>query len=365
MKKLRWGYSTGTCAAAASKAALLRLLGHENLEQVQIILPSGQSIKVPVQTSDLKEQGAWAEVIKDGGDDLDVTHGMSIISEIAWSNEPGIHITSGEGVGRVTKPGLAIPVGEPAINPVPRQMIKDALKELLSVDQGIEVKISAPDGERLAQKTMNARLGVIGGISILGTSGLVRPMSREAFIESLIPQIHQALALGFRTLVLTPGGMGERMARERGVHPDAIVQTSNYIGAILEECAGSNVPELLLFGHIGKVIKVAGGIFNTHSKVADGRREILAAHAALLGASHRTIHGIMELNTIDASVALIKETGLEQVYSRIATAASLHCQTRVGGGTRIGTVVYALDGSILGYDEPAIEMGKRMAWNLI
>lgn len=364
MKKLRHGYSTGTCAAAASKAALLRLLGCEDLRQVQLSLPSGQDITVPVESAELIDQEAWAAVIKDGGDDLDATHGMKIISRLNWSKTPGVSITGGEGVGRVTKPGLAVAVGEPAINPGPRRMIHDALKDLLPGDRGVEVEISAPEGERVAEKTMNARLGVIGGISILGTSGLVRPMSREAYIESLLPQIPQALALGFGTLVLTPGGMGERMAVERGVHPDAIVQTSNFIGALLDECAGHKVAELLLFGHIGKVIKVAGGIFNTHSKVADARREILAAHAALLGASPAIIQDIMELNTIEASIALIKEKGLEKVYQNIAAAASQRCQSRLGGGARVGTAVYSLDGSILGCDESAIEMGKRMGWNL-
>lgn len=365
MKKLRFGYSTGTCAAAASKAALLRLLGNEYFKEVQILLPSGQTIMVPVHSLKLQDQGALAEVIKDGGDDLDVTHGMSIIASIIWSEEPGIRITGGEGVGRVTKPGLAVPVGQAAINPVPRQMINDALQELLPEGRGIEVVLSAPEGRKVAEKTLNARLGVLGGISILGTSGRVRPMSREAYIESLLPQIHQALAMGCRTLVLTPGQMGERMAGRRGINTDAIVQTSNYIGAMLEECARQNVPEVLLFGHIGKVIKVAGGIFNTHSKMADARREILAAHAALLGASAQTIREIMDLNTIDASAALVKQKGLEEVYDNIAAAASQRCQARLDNATRVATVMYALDGSILGCDDQAREMGKRMGWNLL
>lgn len=364
MKTLRFGYSTGTCAAAASKAALLRLLGCDDPREVEINLPAGRMMMVPVQSTELINQVARAVVVKDGGDDLDVTHGMQIVSRVGWSKTPGVCIYGGEGVGRITKPGLAVPIGEPAINPVPRQMIRNALKDLLPGERGVDVEISAPDGERVAKKTMNARLGVIGGISILGTSGLVRPMSREAFIDSLLPQISQALALGFETLVLTPGGMGERMAINRGVNPDAIVQTSNFIGAILDECAGYNVPELLLFGHIGKIIKIAGGIFNTHSKVADARCEILAAHAAMLGASPSVVQDIMKLNTVDESIHLVQRNGLEKVYQTIADAASQRCQSRVASGIRVGTAVYALNGSILGCDESATEMGKRMGWNL-
>lgn len=364
MKKLRYGYSTGTCAAAASKAALFALLYGERVDQVSITLPEGGQLTIPVQEVELQDGGAWAEVIKDGGDDLDVTHGLSIFARVDWHEEAEIIIEAGLGVGRVTKPGLAVPVGEPAINPIPREMIRRSVGELLASDRGLRVLIWVPEGEKTAGKTMNARLGILGGISILGTSGLVRPMSQEAFIDSLVPQIRQALALGHKILVLTPGGMGERMAAARGVHPESIVQTSNFIGAILEECREYQVEQVVLFGHIGKLVKVAGGIFNTHSRVADARREILAAHAALLGASPELTEAIMQLNTADESVKLLGDAGMMMVFEQIAEAVTGRCRVLTGGAMKIGTIIYALDGTILGTDQNAKEMGKLLAWNL-
>ncbi|HWP95266.1 MAG TPA: cobalt-precorrin-5B (C(1))-methyltransferase CbiD [Syntrophomonadaceae bacterium] len=364
MKTLRYGYSTGTCAAAACKAALLKLLNEEDVQKVVITLPVGSSVEIPVKKAILEGAGATAEVVKDAGDDPDVTHGISICSHVELLNKPEIIIMGGQGIGQVTKPGLAVPVGEAAINPVPRKMITTALQELLPTGWGARASISAPEGEKVARKTMNPRLGIMGGISILGTSGLVRPMSQEAYLDSLIPQIRQAQALGHKTLVLTPGGMGARMAAENGIHPEAVVQTSNFIGAMLEECAHHGVEEILLFGHIGKIVKVAGGIFNTHSKVADARREILAVHAALLGAPLKAIQEIMEVNTMDAAVGLITDFHLQAVYASLAAAASQRCQARLGEGIIIGTVLYALDGTILGFDETASKLGGRMGWSL-
>jgi cobalt-precorrin-5B (C1)-methyltransferase len=364
LKKMRNGYSTGTCAAAASKAALQRLLNDKVIKQVDIILPDGSSIDIPVQTSGLDQNGAIAEVIKDGGDDQDATHGMSIFARVEIIGEPGITICAGSGIGKVTKPGLSVPVGEPAINPIPLKMIRSAVQELLPPGKGVQITIFAPEGEKVAKKTFNSRLGILGGISILGTTGLVRPMSQEAYLDSLVPQINQAIALGHRNLVLTPGGMGARMATQMGIHEDAVVQTSNFIGSMLGECAKQNIEGILLFGHIGKLIKVAGGIFNTHSKVADARREILAAHAALCGAPVSLIKEIMELNTIDASHSLLKKYQLEQVYTSVAQSASSRCKQLLGDGITVGTVLYALDGTILAYDNDAYELGRKLGWNL-
>jgi len=363
---MRWGYSTGTCAAAAGKAALQRLLADGDIDQVSILLPSGNRAAIPVASSQLVEGSdtAVAEIIKDGGDDPDATNGMVIAAQVTLLDHPEIIVEGGPGVGRVTKPGLAVAVGGPAINPVPLAMIRTAVGELLPPGRGVRVVISAPEGERVARKTMNARLGITGGISILGTSGLVRPMSQEAYLDSLIPQIDQALALGHGHIVLTPGGLGARMAQEQNIPEEAIVQTSNFIGLMLDGCAQRRIQGVVLFGHVGKLIKVAGGIFNTHSQVADARREILAAHTALIGGGTQLIARIMQLNTIDEAPALLREYGLERVWDAIAAAASERCQLRIGDGFKVGTVLYTLDGTILAYDREAAQLGRQMAWRL-
>lgn len=363
-KNLRWGYTTGTCAAAAAEAALVKLLLGESLAEAPVELPGGGILQVPIKSVSIDGQCARAEVVKDAGDDPDVTHGISIFAEAILLPGGDIEITGGRGVGRVTKPGLAVPVGEPAINPVPRQMIVQAARKVLPYGTGARITISVPAGETLAGKTLNGRLGIVGGISILGTSGIVRPMSEEAYLDSLIPQIDQALALGHKVMVLTPGGMGANKAKELGFPEDAIIQTSNFIGAMLKECSLRQVEGILLFGHIGKLIKVAAGVFHTHSRVADARRETLAAHAAMCGAPRELILKIMELNTVEASIELMQEHGLMKVYESIAQWASKRALEAAGDKVRVGTVVYALTGEILGYDHEALSLGRELGWQV-
>jgi len=360
LKALRWGYSTGTCAAAASKAALIRLLHDRAEAAVRVELPDSRLVEIPVAKAWLTEGGAMARVVKDAGDDPDITNGISILAEVQLRPLPGIVIQGGAGIGTVTKPGLQVPVGEPAINPVPRQMIERALLPLLPPGQGIKVIVSAPGGQRLARKTLNPRLGIEGGISILGTSGLVRPMSEQAYLDSLIPQINQAIALGYRTLVFTPGGMGAQLIGKLGAPDDAVVQTSNFVGQMLDAAVKRGVKRILLFGHIGKLIKVAAGIFQTHSRIADARRETMAAHLALLGARQELIREVMQANTIDAVIPLIKADNMEMVFQYLSAAASRHCQQRCEDKIKVGTAMYALDGSILGYDLTAISMARRL-----
>jgi len=364
LNEMRWGYSTGTCAAAASKAALVRLLSDNGLNQVSILLPGGTRAEIPVARSWKCPGGAAAEVVKDGGDDPDVTNGLVVAALVRLLDSPEVVIEGGKGVGKVTKPGLAVSVGKPAINPVPLEMIRNAVREVLPPGKGLYITISVPEGARAARKTMNPRLGIVGGISILGTSGLVRPMSQEAYLDSLIPQIDQAIALGHRIIVLTPGGMGARLAQQNGLPAEAVVQTSNFIGPMLEASANRGVKGILMFGHIGKIIKVAGGIFNTHSKVADARREIMAAHAAQSGGSIELINRIMSLNTMDESIPLLREYELEQVYRSIVLAVSTRCRQLVGEEITVGTVMYALDGTILARDENAVCLGRELAWNI-
>jgi len=363
-RALRTGYTTGTCSAAATKAALQNLILGENAGKVTIDLPDGGNIDIPINTIIYQDGKTTAEVIKDGGDDIDVTHGISIFSTIELLSTEEIIIEGGRGVGRVTKPGLAVPVGEAAINPVPRSMILTEVQKILPAGQGVRVIISAPDGEKVAGRTLNPRLGIMGGISIIGTSGIVRPMSEYAYIDSLLPQISQAVALGHKVVVLTPGGMGARKAAELGIVEDAVVQTSNFIGELLKECSLKQIEGVLLFGHIGKLIKVAGGIFHTHSHIADARKEILAAHAAMLGAPVDLIKEIMKLNTIEASLDLIRKHNLEQVYHSIAAWASKRSRDIMEDNVKVGTVLYSLDGSIIGYDAEALELGRKLNWKI-
>lgn len=359
------GYTTGSCAAAATQAALQKMLFDKELAEVEVDLPEGGLIRIPVKKIFLQGNQATAEVTKDAGDDPDVTDGLSILATVKILDQPDILIEGGLGVGRVKKPGLAVAVGEAAINPGPRSMITAAVKKILPLGKGAQIVISVPGGEEAACKTMNPRLGIEGGISILGTSGIVRPMSEAGYLDSLVPQIDQAVALGYHDLLLTPGQMGERLAKSLGITGDCIIQTSNFIGPMVQECAGREVEGILLMGHIGKIIKVAAGIFNTHSRTADARRETLAAHAALNGASVDIIKEIMGLNTMEAGVELLRKHKLLSVYFSIAASASQRIRELLDTssakiGLKVGTILYALDGEILGYDDAAAQLYRKM-----
>lgn len=359
-RELRCGVTTGASAAAAARAAALLFFKGELHSRVTVTNPQGVSIEVPVKEAGYIDGGSMAVVVKDGGDDPDVTHGLEIIAELRTSGQ-GVSIRGGEGVGTVTMPGLPAAVGDPAINPVPARMIRDAVIPLVPGGAGVEITIRAPGGAEAAKRTMNQRLGIIGGISILGTSGIVRPMSVEALMDSLVPFVKKAAALGIRRVVLTPGGAGYRQAVEGyGFNSDAVIEMSNYVGFMLEQCADNNIESVILWGHVGKMAKVAGGIFNTHSRVADGRREILAAYAALYGAKKELIAGILNINTLEGAVGLIEESGISGIYDRIAAVASQKAQEHVWGRIRVGTVITARDGRILGADKMSEELGRLM-----
>ncbi|MZP28530.1 cobalamin biosynthesis protein CbiD [Heliobacterium undosum] len=375
-EQLRKGYTTGSCAAAAAKAATGFLYGtlgtlaetpneateipaastlQESLP-VDIPLPYDGRLIVKAERIDEHEPsvngngGVTYQVIKDGGDDPDATHGMAI-RVTALPAPEGIHIDGGLGVGRVTKPGLAVPVGEAAINPTPRAMITAAVKEALPPGKGVRLTVWAPEGERVGPSTLNPHLGVVGGISILGTTGIVNPMSEEAFKHSLEPQIDIALAAGHRTLLLTPGHMGRRGLEQRGAPADAIVLTSNFIGHMLDACAKKGVQEILLWGHVGKLVKVAGGIFHTHSKVADGRREIIAAHAAVCGLPLELVQAVLEANTAEAAVELLHRAGRLDLFDHLAEVAAEKAAQRFRG--TVSVIFTDLKGEPLGWSRHA------------
>ncbi|MHB8172654.1 MAG: cobalt-precorrin-5B (C(1))-methyltransferase CbiD [Thermincolia bacterium] len=365
MKELRNGITTGTCAAAAAMGAALALLGQEPSRSIDVQLPSGEDQTVEIAWVKLDNGCCRAAVVKDGGDDPDITHGLEIVAEVKLIPSEVI-IKGGAGVGRVTKPGLQVPVGEAAINPVPHKMIVTAVSSVLPPGQGAEVIIQVPRGEEMARRTLNPKLGIIGGISILGTSGIVRPMSEEAFKNSLVPQIDVALAHGFTSLVLTPGRIGEKMAVEKYHLPsDAVVQMSNFVGFMLEACVAKGIKKALLWGHHSKLAKVAGGTFHTHNRVGDGRLEVLAAYAAASGADRGVVRDILGANTADQASEILIINGLREVFDVVAARASQRARDYVYQQLDVGTVLVALDGTILGMDEKAQEMGGELGWQAL
>lgn len=362
---LRTGVTTGACAAGAAKAAWYAYLGQPKTV-VTIQNLQGQEIRIPVKESTYSSGQAKAVVTKDGGDDPDATHGLDIVVYLEVNDSGVIRLKGGAGVGKVTKPGLQIPVGDWAINPVPRAMIIQTLQGLLPSEKGVEVIIEVPGGEEVAKKTLNPKLGIIGGISILGTTGIVRPMSIEAFQNSLTPQLGLAQAHGYNTIVLTPGHMGERFAIDRfGFPEEAVIQMSNFVGHMLEASMAAGIQKVLLWGHHGKLVKVAGGSFNTHSKVADGRRETIAAHASLCGASRELIGGILDSNTAEEAAYLLEQQGLlRATFAKLAVQTSRKAAAYVNNGLQVGTALLSLKGDIIAIDESGCQIGSELGWKL-
>lgn len=348
---LRAGYTTGTCAAAAAKAAAVLLIHGKRMSSVAVETPAGIVLTLPVELLETENGMARAGVRKDAGDDPDVTHNLLILAEARLNTERSIIVEGGEGVGRVTKAGLAVSPGGWAINPVPHKQITDTVCHAIPARTGVSITISVPGGEQLAKKTLNPELGIVGGISILGTTGIVEPMSSEAFKRSLVPQIDVALAAGHRRLVLTPGKMGKRNAEKRlRVETDAVIVTSNFIGYMLRACAARQVEEILLFGHVGKLIKVAAGITDTHSATADARRETFVAHAALSGLPLDVLQTLMEHNTAEETAAYIQAHGYGHVLGSLAEAAARRAEIMAGGSVRVGCVMLNLAGEPLAAD---------------
>jgi len=361
-KRLRKGYTTGCCAAAAARAAARMLATGKPVESIEIRVPAGFELRLPVDNIALHPEWAVCSVRKDSGDDPDVTDGLDVFARVALAGHGSIEITAGEGVGKVTKPGLGIPVGSPAINPVPRRMIMEAVRSELPDGKGARVTISIPGGEKVATKTFNPRLGIVGGLSILGTTGIVEPMSEEAFKEALVLKIKSLAADGFKRAVLVPGKYGEDFAVSKlGLPQEIIAVCSNFVGFMLDACWEHGLKDVLLVGHIGKLIKVAGGIFHTHSRVADARMEILAALACLHGADRETIRLLLDCTTTDAAFDILKARGLHGIYDSIAERVSSRCRQRVQGQVNVGTIIYGQKGDLLGMDNVGNKLWKELS----
>jgi len=359
----REGYTTGSCAAGAAKVACLLLRGDGLPEQIEIPLPNSARLTMPIQGGEARYPEARASILKDGGDDADITHGLEILAIVHFISPRGeIHIRGGQGVGTVTKKGLALSVGESAINPVPRKMIYEAVREVFP-EAELEIIIVVPAGEAAAMRTLNPRLGVIGGISILGTSGIVRPMSEEAFKTSILPELDQAVAYGHKTIVLTPGHYGYRVATERFKVPtEAVIQMSNFVGFLLEEAAYRGIEQVILLGHIGKLIKVSGGIFHTHNRVADARMEVLLAHAALAGVKLETLKHVAEFPTTEGATAELLLLGEQELFHHLAHLASERAQAFTFGRLSVGTIMTLLNGQPVGWDSKARTIVEEQGW---
>ena len=352
-QKLRCGYTTGTCAAAAAAGAAARLLTGETLPAVRIITPAGVAVEAELLQHAAGEGWAACAVRKDGGDDPDVTDGALIFTRVERTDTPGIIIDGGQGVGRVTLPGLDQPVGAAAINSTPRRMIGEQMEAVMAkagYTGGLRAVISVPEGEALAKRTFNPRLGIVGGISILGTSGIVKPMSEAALLDSLYLEMDQRRAAGTEDLLLTPGNYGESFAREvLGLNLDRWCMCSNYLGAAIDHAAGAGFRSVLVVGHLGKLIKAAAGCMNTHSKTADARRETLTAHAALAGADRALLRALFDSPTTDAGVELLRQAGLlEPVMASIGEALDGQLKRRAGEGLTIEALFFSNQYGILG-----------------
>lgn len=315
-KKLRKGFTTGTCATAATAAAISMILNQDIEEKVTVSTANGVEVTMDIKDPSFGEFTASAAVEKDGGDDADATHGLLIYSTVTLlpdSND--IEIDGGEGVGRVTQKGLKCDVGMAAINPTPRAMIEKTARQLLGPNCGAKIIISVPGGEETAKLTYNSRLGIVGGISILGTTGIVNPMSEESWKASITIELTMLYNQGYRSVVLAPGNYGEDFATNvLGIPPHRIVNMSNFVGHVLKEVQRIGFTRVLMVGHMGKFVKVAGGIFSTHSKDSDARMEIIMANLALLGAPVELLEKVDQCITTDAAGTLIEEYHYEEVY---------------------------------------------------
>ena len=364
---LRCGYTTGTCAALAAAGAVRLLLTGEAPEALSLTTPKGLEVAVPPAGVELLEPGRRARcaVRKDAGDDYDVTDGMLIWAEVTRVPQPGVRIDGGEGVGRVTKPGLDQPVGAAAINRVPRRMIEEQVQAAcaqLDCADGMEVIVSIPGGGSRAARTFNPVLGVEGGLSILGTSGIVEPMSVQAIVDTIALELHQAAASGTRRLVLTPGNYGLDFLKGTAPLPKDIprVKFSNFVGEALDIAVSEGFESALLVGHIGKLVKLAGGVMNTHSKWADCRVELFCAHAAICGGPADLCHALMDAATTDACVALLDGAGLrERVLESLLEAIQWHLSRRTGDRMRAGAVVFSNEYGLLGQTETAKKIIKQ------
>lgn len=354
---MRYGFTTGSCAAAAAAAACYMLLTGRKKEEMTILTPKGISYTAKLVDISINESSAACAIVKDGGDDPDITTGAHIVAEVAFLQKESLQkdrtdavqqiiIRGGKGVGRVTKPGLDQPVGEAAINHVPREMIEKEVRRICALcdyNGKLQVTISVPEGEEIAQKTFNPRLGITGGISILGTSGIVEPMSSQALLDTIQVELRQKKAMGQQMIAVTPGNYGLDFMKEAFTYDlDKSVKCSNFIGNTIDMAAETGFCGMLLTGHIGKLVKVSGGIMNTHSKEGDCRMELLAAAALKSGGSKTQALEILEAVTTEEGIRLLQEGGnLQKTMQILMEKIMFYLQKRAAGRLQVECMMYA------------------------
>lgn len=359
-KKLRCGYTTGSCAAAATKAATRMLFTQKPVANVRLMTPCGIMLDLEPEDVIIRPDRVTCAIRKDSGDDPDITDGILVYAS-AEKTKQGICLRGGPGVGRVTRDGLSCPRGGPAINPTPRRMIEEAVRteaQKAGYTKGLVVTISIPGGEELAARTFNPRLGIEGGLSILGTSGIVDPMSEQALIDTIHTEMNSRKAGGVRHLLAFFGNYGVDFSRDR-LHLDVSkrVTCSNYVGELLDYAAYEGFEDVLLIGHTGKLIKLAMGIMNTHSRYADGRMEFMALQAMLCGAGRDTGRRIYECTTTDKAVEILIETQLlEPVMTAAAEKIQYYMDQRVHHDIRCGAMMFSNSYGVLAKTPHADEL---------
>ncbi|HSD04687.1 MAG TPA: cobalt-precorrin-5B (C(1))-methyltransferase [Nitrosopumilaceae archaeon] len=351
--KLRTGFTTGTCATAGAKAGILSIMNQAKIDSVKVILPKKKFIDVKISNCQFNSKSAKCMVIKDGGDDPDVTHGAEIWTEVFLTNKPNqIEINGGEGVGRVTKPGLGLDVGSAAINPTPKKMISenilDVAKDILKKN-GINIVISVPKGKELAPKTDNPRLGILGGISILGTSGIVIPYSTASFAASIRQSLDVTIAMGNDTVVLTTGGRSEDFARTIINLPDhCFVQMGDFSGYAVQQCAKKKIKKAYVAGFIGKLTKMAMGVKQTHVKGSKVDMEFLSKLAQQCNADVKIVHEIKKANTARHVFEIIVREKLEGFFDRVCFEVYKQLRNHSENEFEIDVIMFDFEGKIIG-----------------
>ncbi|MBC5649189.1 cobalt-precorrin-5B (C(1))-methyltransferase CbiD [Christensenella tenuis] len=366
-KKLRCGYTTGTCSAAAAAGAALLLLKGEEPRTLRAKLPSGKAAELAPAGCGLREGRAFCSVIKDGGDDPDVTNGIKITAFVSKRKDGIIRVFGGAGIGTVTQDGLKCPKGGSAINPVPLKMISQSVRETAEkcgYAGGLDVELEAENGERIAQKTFNPRLGIVGGISILGTTGIVEPMSERAVIETIKTEIEKYGAENRQAILFNAGNYGKAFCREKmGLDLARGVKISNYFGEAIDHALYCGFKEILIISHIGKISKLAAGVMNTHSSVADARAEVFAAHAALSGANKETVREIMQALTTAQMIEILKKAGLEkETLLSVGESILQKIGARTKGAARCEIVVFDNEEHTVFISGGAVELAEKISF---
>ena len=364
-KKMRFGYTTGSCAAAACKGATEILLGGKLQETVTLMTPKGILLTLELKDIQIETDKVTCAIRKDAGDDPDTTNGILVYATVEKTKEQGITLDGGIGVGRVTKAGLSQKIGEAAINPVPKSMILRAATEIAEkydYEGGLKIIISVPEGVEIGKKTFNPRLGIVGGISILGTSGIVEPMSEAALVQSIRVEMKQHFSQGEEYLLVTPGNYGADYLREHMDLPyEKNIKCSNYVGETIDMAIDMGVKGILFIAHIGKFVKVAAGIMNTHSHSADARMEVLASNAIRAGAPLECAKEILNASTTDEALDILNRYQMTQgTMKEVLDRIQFYLNHRSYEQILLGAVVFSNTCGYLGQTADAAKLIERI-----